>query len=241
MLDNNLPASEQWLSVADAVLHCHHRGLNRTAKTVRKWANRSAAHPEEAEIKVRREDTENGFRWVIAQDSLDRKIDEELEFEARREGEPVQTDPDGFEPVHTGAAMENNDELGAHPSEPVPTGSNEFAPVRSESVSDMATWMREQMAEKDRQIEKLNQQIERKDEQIMTMLERDRETNLLINGLQTALTTTLGIESPRRRERDTADSPVNPNQRQFSFTPESIRHGQHDVHRREYEDSAEGV
>lgn len=103
--------------------------------------------------------------------------------------------------------------------------------------------MREQLAEKDRQIAKLNDQIERRDEQIMTMLERDRdrETNLLINGLQVALTKTLGIESPRTREDGQVAGEANPNQRSFSFTPNSVRSGQHDVYRRETEPPSSGV
>ena len=96
------PAEDAWLSVAEAVAYCTERGLSRTAKTVRKWAARSAAHPEEAEISARREDTDNGFRWVVEQSSLDRKIDEELEFEARKEVEQVHTSPDISKPVHTG-------------------------------------------------------------------------------------------------------------------------------------------
>lgn len=36
----------------------------------------------------------------------------------------------------------------------------------------------------------------------MTLLERDRETNLLINGLQQTLLKTLGLETPRSPQLD---------------------------------------
>ena len=38
--------SEQWLSVPEAVAYAAERGLNRNIKTVRRWAQRSHAHPE---------------------------------------------------------------------------------------------------------------------------------------------------------------------------------------------------
>ncbi|MEM7058617.1 MAG: hypothetical protein AAF557_13570 [Pseudomonadota bacterium] len=36
---------------------------------------------------ARREDTENGFRWMVYSDWLDRRVAEELEFEARKQSE----------------------------------------------------------------------------------------------------------------------------------------------------------
>ena len=88
-----------WLKVAEAVTYCSIKGLNRTPKTIRKWAMRSFHHPESADISVRREDIETGFRWSIEKISLDRKIEQELEFEARKSVEQVQTNPDKGEPV----------------------------------------------------------------------------------------------------------------------------------------------
>ena len=64
------------------------------------------------------------------------------------------------------------------------------------SVGD--DFLKDQIGQKDTQITELNDQLKRRDEQIMTMLERDRETNYLINGLQQALSQSLGIESPDR-------------------------------------------
>ena len=64
------------------------------------------------------------------------------------------------------------------------------------SVGD--DFLKDQIGQKDTQITELNDQLKRRDEQIMTMLERDRGTNYLINGLQQALSQSLGIESPDR-------------------------------------------
>ena len=56
----------------------------------------------------------------------------------------------------------------------------------------------------------------RKDEHVSAMLERDKETNILINGLQEALTQSLGIESPTRmhlRARGEGDNPASEDHR----------------------------
>ena len=62
----------EWLTVQEAVAYCLSKGLHRTPKTVRKWAQR-ARDPEAgtAEISAKAQDTENGFRWLIERSSLD--------------------------------------------------------------------------------------------------------------------------------------------------------------------------
>jgi hypothetical protein len=57
-------------------------------------------------------------------------------------------------------------------------------------------FLRNQIDNKDEQIEQLNQMIGRKDDQIEALLDRDLETNILIQGLQRMLSNTLGIEAP---------------------------------------------
>jgi hypothetical protein len=192
-----------WLTVAEAVAYCSLKELDRTPKTIRKWAHRSHLDPENAELTVRHEDVDNGFRWAIERASLDRKIAQELEFEARRAGEPVDTRPEASGAVRTGVGAQNNAASDANLSEPVQTGAHKPGPVRDpkrqlEDENVGGRFLKDQIGEKDRQIAQLNKQLERRDEQIMTMLERDRETNILISGLQQALTTTLGIEAPVR-------------------------------------------
>ena len=72
-------------------------------------------------------------------------------------------------------------------------------------------FLKDQIDQKDKQIEELNAQIERRDLHIDAMLERDRETNFLINTLQEALSQAMGLESPTRmqlRVRREGDSPA---------------------------------
>jgi len=113
-----------WLTVAEAVTYCSLNDLDRTPKTIRKWAHRSHLDPDNAELTVRREDVDNGFRWTVERVSLDRKIAQELEFEARRTGEPVGTGADTSGPVRTGTELEDNDNASENLSEPVRTSAH---------------------------------------------------------------------------------------------------------------------
>ncbi|MDH3740774.1 MAG: hypothetical protein OER56_04175, partial [Hyphomicrobiales bacterium] len=97
-------------------------------------AHLSHRDPESADLVVRREDVDNGFRWSIERSSLERKIEQELEFEARRvknDDEPLHTGADASQQVRTSAVMENGDVRNENPSEPVHTGSHPSEPVHS--------------------------------------------------------------------------------------------------------------
>lgn len=118
-----------WLTVAEAGTYCSLLGLDRTPKTIRKWAHRSHSDTENSELTVRREDVDNGFRWTIERTSLDRKIAQELEFEARRGGEPVGTGLDLSGDVRSGAAPENSENSPQDSSEQVRASAHVFAPV----------------------------------------------------------------------------------------------------------------
>jgi len=122
----------EWLTVSEAVTYCSLSGLERTPKTLRKWAHRSNRDPENAELTVRREDVDNGFRWTIEKTSLDRKIAQELEFEARRAGEPVSPGADAAGEVHTGADTELSETSLENTSEPVQTGAHWSSPLRDQ-------------------------------------------------------------------------------------------------------------
>ena len=122
-----------WLTVSEAVTYCSIKELQRTPKTIRKWAHRSHSDPENADLVVRREDVDNGFRWSIERESLDRKIAQEHEFEARREEEPVQTGSHPAEQVHTAVVGKNGENEHLVSDEPVRTALNSSRPVRDES------------------------------------------------------------------------------------------------------------
>lgn len=122
-----------WLSVSEAALRCSELGLSRTPKTIRKWASSSYISPENGDISVRREDTENGFRWSIEVSSLDRKIEQELEFERRKQAFPDRTGAHHDAQVLAGIAREHITEPDPNRSEPVQTRAEETESTRIEA------------------------------------------------------------------------------------------------------------
>ncbi len=193
--------SGQWLTGPEAAAYCAEKGLSRNIKTVRRWAQRSHAKPENAEVLVHEQDTENGFRYVIERESLGRKIAQELDFEAQRtpadRSTPDPTGPDtsGRTPAKNTAEPQGR----ADEDTPAPVRTETDTPVRKLEVASIGDdFLKDQIAQKDRQIDELNDQLRRKDGHVSAMLERDKETNILINGLQEVLTQSLGIESPAR-------------------------------------------
>ena len=184
-----------WLTVQEAVAHCLSKGLHRTPKTVRKWAMRSRnVESGSAEIVAKAQDTENGFRWLIERASLDLKIAQESEFEARKNAEnieanmsePVPTSADMFGDVLALEASAEPVETGSHPFEPVPTSSH----PNPDYLELLKT-----------QLDRAQQQLDVKDRQIDALLERDHETNILIQGLQTSLTKVVEALPEGRRDQ----------------------------------------
>ena len=216
--DQTVPdMSGQWVTVAEAAQICEDLGLSRDIKTIRRWAQRSHSRPENAEVTVHEQDTPTGFRYLIERESLERKVAQELAFEAKR------TEPDTSGQGHAGpdvTVVQNRGETMVSPARiepdtPTPvlpgpdTSGDDETEVRKLSVSTVSDdFLKEQIAQKDGQIAQLNSQLERRDEQIMTMLERDRETNILIHTLQKTLSQSMGIETPDRiglRSREDGD------------------------------------
>jgi biotin operon repressor len=137
-------APAPWLTVTEAVLYYAGKGLPRTPKTLRKWARRSSLFPDDAELDVRREDVENGDRWVIERGSLDRKIAQERELMARRADEPVHTGADPVEPVRTGSDVQTLAMPDATAPEPAQTGANQSEII--EALHDRITNLKAEVA-----------------------------------------------------------------------------------------------
>ena len=177
------PLDYKWLTVEEAVAFCAERGLSRTPKTLRKWAERSY-NKEDADIIVRRADTMwGGYRWKIEQASLSRKVDEELSLAGSNSTAPVRTGANAqadadqnsakqiqvhpVEPVRTGVAMfpqpkinsnsNISDEPGANPSELVRTGSLDIRPA--EPSTKVLEEVRERLRDKDAEIAFLRDQL----------------------------------------------------------------------------------
>lgn len=188
-----------WLTVQDAVTYCQSKGLSRTPKTIRKWALRSQnLDAGTGDIVSRAQDTENGFRWLIERRSLDVKIAQELEFETRKKA--VTFVPNLLELVETGADESPGVQANEPIAEPVSTSS-----YPSEAVHTLPHPDSSYLAFLEKQLDRAHQQIDVKDRQIDALLERDRETNILIQGLQGGLTRLLQ-RLPSREQDDFRDA-----------------------------------
>ena len=197
--------SGSWLSVPEAVAYCEAQGLSRNIKTIRRWAQRSHARPENAEVLVHEQDTGNGFRYVIEKTSLDRKIAQEIAFDAMRAETdrsvdipaPVQVPPDTpGRAIHAVEPQIADEEAKTGEDTPAQALAEPEPSVRKlEVTSRDESFLREQISHKVIQIAELNEQMRRKDDHISAMLERDKETNILIHRLQDAMSQTLGVNS----------------------------------------------
>ena len=189
----------EWLTVQGAVTYCQTKGLSRTPKTIRKWAMRSQnLDGGTGDVVSRSQDTENGFRWLLERSSLDVKIAQELEFDSRKKAESFL--PNLLEPVVTGADGVEAVQLNEQATEQVGTNANPSEAVQTLPHPDSAylTFL-------EKQLDRAHQQIDVKDRQIDALLERDRETNFLIQGLQGGLTRLLN-RLPGREQDDFRDA-----------------------------------
>ena len=184
----------EWFTVKDAVAYCLIKGLSRTPKTVRKWALRShSADSNSGEIIARTQDTENGFRWLIERASLDIKIAQELEFEEHKKSPAFV--PTLLEPVAKGADERTGVLANGTANEHVQTGLHQPEQVHTSATTDFGY-----IAFLEKQLDRAHQQLDVKDRQIDSLLERDRETNILIQGLQSSLTKVVDALPDGRRE-----------------------------------------
>ena len=189
-----------WLTVQDAVTYCQSKGLSRTPKTIRKWALRSQnLDAGSGDVVSRSQDTENGFRWLIERNSLDVKIAQELEFDSRKKSETFV--PNLLEPVGTSENVSESVQPNEQATELVETGLHPSEAVHTAPHPDVGY-----VAFLEKQLDRAHQQIDVKDRQIDALLERDRETNVLIQGLQGGLTRLLHRLPSREQDdfRDTA-------------------------------------
>lgn len=130
-------------------------GVPRSPRTIRRYCQRGV-------LTCTRIDTDNNQeQYLIERESIDRRIDELRQVYA------------GLEGVRSEPAMSGLDR-------PRP----DMASRTSEFGRDLIDVLKEQMHEKDRQLGVKDQQISALNRTLDSQIERDRETNVLIKGLQ---------------------------------------------------------
>lgn len=160
--DRPRPDMSGHLSVKETQAFLLDHGLPRNERSIRRYCNNGTLTC----VKI---DTATGREWVVTKASLDVLVREQQQF-AQQEN-ALQAGPD------TSGHDRTEPDLSGHLSEPDRSAT-------AAANSELVEVLRESLTDARDQIKKKDQQIEKKDAQIAAMLERDHETNVLIQNLQ---------------------------------------------------------
>jgi hypothetical protein len=169
------PDSEFTLSIDDALERYARAGLPRTPRSVQRYCAKG-------HLDCRRIETAFGEKYLISPASVDKHI------AYIEEVRPVATSRDMPRPVATSIVLEERQD---EPRQKAPTSPDLSRPVATAYVERLES-----------ENEFLKVQITVKDTTIAALLERDRETNHLIAGLQKMLTPLLGRPDEIRGDPD---------------------------------------
>jgi len=163
--DANTDERAYALTVDEALSRYEAAGHGRTARALQKYCARG-------DLDCIKEDTEYGQRYRITPASVARHL-EQIEQVSQAKGHDQSRTDAAIRLPEADQHMERNDEPTVR-DQPRPDASDTRY---TEQLERENAYLREQNDKKD-------QQLERRDSQIEAMIERDRETNILIKGLQ---------------------------------------------------------
>jgi len=169
------------LTVEEALLRYQAAGHGRTARALQKYCARG-------DLDCIKEETEYGQRYRITPASVARHL-EQIEQVSQAKGRDQSRTDASVRPPEAEQLIEKNDEPSVR-EQPRPVA-NDTRYV--EQLERENGYLREQNDKKDKQ-------LERRDTQIEAMIERDRETNILIKGLQERI--------PQLGQGDTRSAPA---------------------------------
>jgi hypothetical protein len=172
------PDSEFTLTIEEALARYARAGLPRTPRSVQRYCAKG-------HLESRRIETQFGEKYLITPDSVDKHI-------AYIEEVSPTTSRDLSRQVAT--EIEATSEV-TDSQIPSPTGDDKSRHVATSP--DMSRYV--ERLENENSF--LRGQVDRKDEQIGALLERDRETNALVHGLQRMLSPLLGPSHDTDRDR----------------------------------------
>jgi hypothetical protein len=167
------PDTDFILSIDEALERYARAGLPRTPRSIQRYCAKG-------HLDCRRVETAFGEKYLISPASLDKHI------AYIEEVRPVATRPDLPRRVATNVAREKQSE---EPRQEGPTGPDQLRQVATQYVVRL-----------EGENEFLRGQIGVKDKTIEALLERDRETNHLVAGLQKMLAPLLGRSEETHRE-----------------------------------------
>src|SRR5712691_3292464 len=163
--DANADERAYVLTVDDAQLHYEAAGHGRTARAIQKCCAR-------ADLDCIKEDTEYGQRYRITPASIARHL-EQIEQVSQAKGRDQSRPDASVRTLEPGIGNEQKEEPSVR-EQPRPDASETRYVSQLENENG---FLRDQIARKDHQ-------IEQRDNHIQAMIERDRETNILIKGMQ---------------------------------------------------------
>ena len=157
------PKAITLLSVDQAYLTCQGADLERTKKSIRRWA-------QNGRVEAKKQTTRNGERWLIDKASLDAVIREELEFQTQQR---AAVDQDQTQEKH-GADMRVHEQTSPHMSEPVhtrPDASGHRADVSTnddmKTLNSQIQVLKVDVGWRDKLIERLERENEKGNESLM--------------------------------------------------------------------------
>ena len=152
-----------FIAVDQAFLACQTAGLERTKKSIRRWA-------QNGRVEAKKQTTRNGERWLIDKASLEAVIREELEFQTQQRAAVDQDQTQEKQGADTGA----HEQTSPHMSEPVhtrPDTSEQWADVSTnndtKALQSQIQVLKIDVGWRDKLIEKLERENEKGNESLM--------------------------------------------------------------------------
>jgi hypothetical protein len=179
--DANTDEQAYTLTIDDAVRRYEAAGHARTPRAIQKYCQRG-------DLACIKEETEFGQRYRITPASVARHLAQIEEIRHAKVRDHSRSDA-AVHAVERGIPTTENPETTVReqprPDANVPSASDAGAAPRTAPIADRyVEQLEKENAYLREQNDKKDQHLERRDRQIEAMIERDRETNILIKGLQ---------------------------------------------------------
>lgn len=172
---------EYTLTIEEAASRYEHAGHPRTIRSIQRYCLRG-------HLDCLRQETTFGDRYLITPQSVARHI---AQIEELTSLDKVATDRDQSRQVATSTpGQEIGDAHAAY--EPTSDDKQRQSTTATPGLSPYAARLEREVEQAKDERDFLREQIDRKDKTIEALIERDRETNFLVRGLQEMLTPLLG-------------------------------------------------
>ncbi len=165
---SQIPPDSEWLEIDQTVQMLREKGITRTVRSIQRYCSKN-------KLNCNLTPTENGVRYLIERNSVERFVERHNQtLPSVHFGSQDTVQPDQQENP-TGVDMDSGQAPEPGMADPSNNG------VHLETVLSMKD---QQIDLLSRQLEVANRQLEVKDDLLASLVERDHETNVLIQNLQ---------------------------------------------------------